>query len=95
MGGDAKHSKADGHGHGHAHGHEHGHGHGGHDHHDHHDFDPRLRKTVINYPTPEHHGSVAPFEVPDWRIYKVENAPVLVSVKERLAKLGLKDPWLR
>ncbi|XP_071507202.1 NADH dehydrogenase [ubiquinone] 1 beta subcomplex subunit 3-like [Diadema setosum] len=34
-------------------------------------------------------------EIPDWRIYKVENVPELKAVQERLALRGLKDPWLR
>ena len=35
------------------------------------------------------------YKVPDYRIYKVENAEPLVQVRKDLAKLGLKDPWLR
>ncbi|XP_063708273.1 NADH dehydrogenase [ubiquinone] 1 beta subcomplex subunit 3 [Culicoides brevitarsis] len=34
-------------------------------------------------------------KIPDWRSYKVENAPQLMEVKEALARQGLKDPWLR
>ena len=89
MGGDAKHTHSEAHGHGHEK------GHATHDHHHHHHYDTRLRKTAIHYELKESHGTMAPFEVPDWRIYKVENAPELVSVQNRLAKLGLKDPWLR
>jgi len=33
--------------------------------------------------------------VPDWKIYKVEDAPECVKVKEALARQGLKDPWGR
>ncbi|KAJ8319873.1 hypothetical protein KUTeg_001460 [Tegillarca granosa] len=32
---------------------------------------------------------------PDWRQYKVENVPELTEVQRRLAKEGLKSPWLR
>lgn len=39
-----------------------------------------------------HHNS---FKVPDWKIYKVEDAPELMQVKQALARQGLKDPWLR
>ncbi|XP_050424939.1 NADH dehydrogenase [ubiquinone] 1 beta subcomplex subunit 3 [Adelges cooleyi] len=38
-----------------------------------------------------HHGP----EIPDYRIYKVENVPELMKVKDILAVDGLKDPWLR
>ena len=38
-----------------------------------------------------HHG----FKVPDWKIYKVENAPELVLMRDALAKKGLSDPWIR
>lgn len=40
----------------------------------------------------DHHHKV---EIPDYRIYKVEDVPELVRVQKNLAKLGLKDPWLR
>lgn len=33
--------------------------------------------------------------IPDYRIYKVDNVPDLVKVKDILATEGLKDPWLR
>uniref|UniRef100_A0A1B6HE63 NADH dehydrogenase [ubiquinone] 1 beta subcomplex subunit 3 n=1 Tax=Homalodisca liturata TaxID=320908 RepID=A0A1B6HE63_9HEMI len=39
-----------------------------------------------------HHHKV---EVPDYRIYKVEDCPELVRVQQELARKGLKDPWLR
>uniref|UniRef100_A0A1B6LA68 NADH dehydrogenase [ubiquinone] 1 beta subcomplex subunit 3 n=1 Tax=Graphocephala atropunctata TaxID=36148 RepID=A0A1B6LA68_9HEMI len=39
-----------------------------------------------------HHHKV---EVPDYRIYKVEDIPELVRVQKELARKGLKDPWLR
>lgn len=41
------------------------------------------------------HGHGAPYKVPDANIYKVEDVPKLVEVKEALARQGLKDPWLR
>lgn len=78
-----------------SHGGQHGeHGHHGGDHHHHHKG-PHIERSVITYqiPDPGHH--VEDFKVPDWRKYKVENAPELVNVQNRLAKLGLKDPWLR
>ena len=34
-------------------------------------------------------------KIPDWRQYKVEDAPELVTVRNMLAAKGLKDPWLR
>ncbi|XP_050520433.1 NADH dehydrogenase [ubiquinone] 1 beta subcomplex subunit 3 [Daktulosphaira vitifoliae] len=34
-------------------------------------------------------------EIPDYRIYKVENVPELMKVKAILATEDLKDPWLR
>uniref|UniRef100_D7F2N1 NADH dehydrogenase [ubiquinone] 1 beta subcomplex subunit 3 n=1 Tax=Palaemon varians TaxID=647170 RepID=D7F2N1_PALVA len=40
-------------------------------------------------------GGEASYKVPDWKIYKVENAPELVNVQRALASHGLKDPWLR
>ncbi|KFM60450.1 hypothetical protein X975_15293, partial [Stegodyphus mimosarum] len=39
-----------------------------------------------------HHG---PPEVPDYRIYKVEDIPQLMKTKRMLAQHGLSDPWLR
>lgn len=35
------------------------------------------------------------FKVPDWKIYKVEDAPELLKVRRALERQGLKDPWLR
>ncbi len=35
------------------------------------------------------------FKAPSWTKFQVANAPELVDVENRLAKLGLKDPWLR
>lgn len=40
-----------------------------------------------------HHVKLPP--VPDPSIYKVEDSEMLTKVQERLAKKGLKDPWLR
>ncbi|XP_042892028.1 NADH dehydrogenase [ubiquinone] 1 beta subcomplex subunit 3-like [Penaeus japonicus] len=40
-------------------------------------------------------GGAANYSIPDWRKYKVENAPELVQVQRALASHGLKDPWLR
>lgn len=34
-------------------------------------------------------------KIPDWKSYKVEDAPELMKVREALARQGLKDPWLR
>jgi len=76
------------------HGDHHAQGH--HHHHDHHHHaPPRVDKSVISYHIPEPAHPVADFKSPDWRIYKVENAPELLTVQNRLAKLGLRDPWLR
>jgi len=33
--------------------------------------------------------------IPDWKVCKVETAPELLEVQQKLAALGLKDPWLR
>uniref|UniRef100_U5ERX7 NADH dehydrogenase [ubiquinone] 1 beta subcomplex subunit 3 n=1 Tax=Corethrella appendiculata TaxID=1370023 RepID=U5ERX7_9DIPT len=35
------------------------------------------------------------YKVPSASIYRVEDAPQLVQVRDALAKRGLKDPWLR
>lgn len=72
------------------HGEAHGHGH-----HDHHHHAPRVVNSVINYEIPEPGHHVEDFKAPDWRRFKVENAPQLVKTQNRLASLGLKDPWLR
>lgn len=40
-----------------------------------------------------HHSE--PYTVPKADIYKVENAPKLVQTRDALARVGLKDPWLR
>ncbi|KAK9306411.1 hypothetical protein QLX08_002924 [Tetragonisca angustula] len=41
------------------------------------------------------HGHEPELEIPSPDIYKVENVPELKLVQDELAKLGLKDPWLR
>lgn len=41
------------------------------------------------------HGHHAPYTIPDYKIYKVEDIPLLVKTKNALAAKGLKDPWLR
>ena len=41
------------------------------------------------------HGHHHKLEVPDYRIYKVEDCPKLLKVQRALAQKGLKDPWLR
>ncbi|XP_076375502.1 NADH dehydrogenase [ubiquinone] 1 beta subcomplex subunit 3 [Megalopta genalis] len=40
------------------------------------------------------HGDEIP-KVPSPDVYKVEDVPELMMVREELAKKGLKDPWLR
>lgn len=42
-----------------------------------------------------HHHGPKPPPVPDYRIYKVEDVPRLVRLRDRLALHGLKDPWMR
>ncbi|CAH1117135.1 unnamed protein product [Phaedon cochleariae] len=41
------------------------------------------------------HGHHEPYKIPDWRIYKVEDVPELLTTQRALASQGLKDPWLR
>lgn len=41
----------------------------------------------------ESHGP--PYKIPDYRIYKVEDVPELLSTQKALAAQGLRDPWLR
>lgn len=41
----------------------------------------------------DHHHE--PYKVTDYKMYKVEDAPKLVQVEKALARMGLKDPWLR
>lgn len=52
-------------------------------------------KSVINYEIADAAHHVDNFKSPDWRKFKVANAPELVAVQNRLAAKGLKDPWLR
>ncbi len=42
-----------------------------------------------------HHDHHHDFKIPDWKQYKVEDAPELVTLRNMLAAKGLKDPWLR
>lgn len=35
------------------------------------------------------------FKVPDYRIYKVSDVPLLVNTQNALKAQGLSDPWLR
>ncbi|XP_061411419.1 NADH dehydrogenase [ubiquinone] 1 beta subcomplex subunit 3 [Lethenteron reissneri] len=39
-------------------------------------------------------GNVPGVDMPDWKTWKVEGTPLEV-VQQRLAKRGLRDPWLR
>lgn len=41
----------------------------------------------------DHHHE--PYKVPDYRIYKVEDVPLLMKTKNALEARGLSDPWLR
>lgn len=42
------------------------------------------------------HGHHEPsFKIPDYRIYKVEDIPLLMKTKRALEAQGLSDPWLR
>lgn len=34
-------------------------------------------------------------KIPDYRIYKLEDAPKLLNLQRKLASQGLKDPWIR
>ncbi|XP_020283854.1 NADH dehydrogenase [ubiquinone] 1 beta subcomplex subunit 3 [Pseudomyrmex gracilis] len=36
-----------------------------------------------------------PYKIPSPDVYKLEDVPELQRVQEKLAKKGLKDPWLR
>merc|ERR1712002_814800 len=40
-------------------------------------------------------GGAPDYKIPDWRIYKVEDAAPLMETKRALASHGLKDPWIR
>jgi len=40
-------------------------------------------------------GGGVKIHVPDYKKYKVQDVPELASLQEKLAKQGLKDPWLR
>ncbi|XP_017782219.1 PREDICTED: NADH dehydrogenase [ubiquinone] 1 beta subcomplex subunit 3 [Nicrophorus vespilloides] len=41
------------------------------------------------------HGHGDPYKIPDYRIYKVEDVPILMQTQRALQSQGLKDPWLR
>lgn len=41
------------------------------------------------------HGHGEPYKIPDYKIYKVADAPELLEVEKALASKGLKNPWLR
>lgn len=41
------------------------------------------------------HGHGHGLKIPDWKSYKVENAPELVQLRTVLAQKGLSDPWIR
>lgn len=41
------------------------------------------------------HGHAEPYKVPDYRIYKVEDVPLLQKTQTALKQQGLSDPWLR
>ena len=46
-------------------------------------------------PTPGLHLPASGFHIPDYRSYKLENAPELVETQRRLHARGLHSPWLR
>lgn len=48
---------------------------------------PRPKTPGLHYPPGAY--------VPDYKVYKLEDAPELVNVQKRLAARGLKSPWLR
>lgn len=52
-------------------------------------------KNLITFSHLQMGGGTPNYTIPDWRQYKVENAPELVQVQRALASHGLKDPWLR
>ncbi|KAK0085968.1 hypothetical protein PV325_004164 [Microctonus aethiopoides] len=41
------------------------------------------------------HGHEPPYKVPSPDHYKLEDAPELLKYQQKLAKIGLKDPWIR
>uniref|UniRef100_A0A6V7M6C2 NADH dehydrogenase [ubiquinone] 1 beta subcomplex subunit 3 n=1 Tax=Bracon brevicornis TaxID=1563983 RepID=A0A6V7M6C2_9HYME len=43
----------------------------------------------------DHHHHGPPYKVPSASIYKLEDAPPLMELQKKLAKKGLRDPWLR
>lgn len=42
----------------------------------------------------DHHHH-EPYKVPDYKIYRVEDVPLLMKTKQALEAQGLSDPWLR
>jgi hypothetical protein len=66
-------------------------GHGEHGHHHHH----TVHNPVLNHYIDQPHHETAKFVCPDYKIYKVENAPELLKIQQKLAEKGLKDHWLR
>lgn len=41
------------------------------------------------------HGHGEQYEIPNYKIYKVDDVPQLMATKRALAAQGLSDPWLR
>ncbi|KAK9511284.1 hypothetical protein O3M35_005865 [Rhynocoris fuscipes] len=42
-----------------------------------------------------HNGLGERMKIPDYRIYKVEDVPELVKLRDVMSQKGLRDPWLR
>ncbi|CAH1788893.1 unnamed protein product, partial [Owenia fusiformis] len=40
-------------------------------------------------------GGGEKFQIPDWRMYKAKDLPMLTDLERALAARGLKDPWIR
>ncbi|CAK9294434.1 unnamed protein product [Gordionus sp. m RMFG-2023] len=51
----------------------------------------------LSHSDSHHHDPLKqPLEaIPDYKTYKLEDAPELVKVQKSLSELGLKDPWVR
>lgn len=41
------------------------------------------------------HDHHEPYKIPDYKIYKVEDVPLLLKTQKALQAQGLCDPWLR
>ena len=54
-----------------------------------------VHNPVLNHYIDQPHHGAEKFKCPDYKIYKIENAPDLLKVQQKLAAKGLKDPWLR